>query len=272
MLALVNGEPQLLGLKRMLEVFLEFREETITRRTQYELRKAQERDHILQGYLIALANLDAIIALIRGAADTPAAKQELMDTYGLSELQADAILQMQLRRLTALEADKIQREHEELVAQIADLQDILARRERILDIITTELGELKARHDDPRRTVIEMDDAELTDISLIANEQVVILVTDQGYIKRMPVATFEAQSRATRGKAGAKMKEDDGVQHFITCYTHDYLLFFSDRGVTYALRAYQIAEGSRASRGMPSRWPQASWKITPPNLLAMITG
>ncbi|WP_052050063.1 DNA gyrase subunit A [Leptolyngbya sp. KIOST-1] len=251
MLALVNGEPQLLGLKRMLEVFLEFREETITRRTQYELRKAQERDHILQGYLIALANLDAIIALIRGAADTPAAKQELMDTYGLSELQADAILQMQLRRLTALEADKIQREHEELVAQIADLQDILARRERILDIITTELGELKARHDDPRRTVIEMDDAELTDISLIANEQVVILVTDQGYIKRMPVATFEAQSRATRGKAGAKMKEDDGVQHFITCYTHDYLLFFSDRGVTYALRAYQIAEGSRASRGMP---------------------
>ncbi|MBE9112316.1 DNA gyrase subunit A [Nodosilinea sp. LEGE 07298] len=251
MLALVNGEPQLLGLKRMLEVFVEFREETIVRRTRYELRRAEEKDHLLQGYLIALANLDAIIALIRGAADTPAAKQELMDTYSLSELQADAILQMQLRRLTALEADKIQREHDELVAQIADLQDILARRERILDIITTELGELKAKHDSPRRTVIEMDDAELTDISLIANEQVVILVTDQGYIKRMPVATFEAQSRATRGKAGAKMKEDDGVQHFITCYTHDYLLFFSDRGVTYALRAYQIAEGSRASRGMP---------------------
>ncbi|WP_017298197.1 DNA gyrase subunit A [Nodosilinea nodulosa] len=251
MLALVNGEPQLLGLKRMLEVFLDFREETIIRRTQYELRKAQERDHILQGYLVALANLDAIIALIRGAADTPAAKQELMDTYGLSEVQADAILQMQLRRLTALEADKIQQEHEELVAKITDLEDILARRERILDIIVTELGELKAKHDDPRRTIIEMDDGELTDISLIANEQVVILVTDQGYIKRMPVATFEAQSRATRGKAGAKMKEDDGVQHFITCYTHDYLLFFSDRGVTYALRAYQIAEGSRASRGMP---------------------
>ncbi|MBE9137897.1 DNA gyrase subunit A [Nodosilinea sp. LEGE 07088] len=251
MLALVNGEPQLLGLKRMLEVFLEFREETIIRRTRYELRRAEEKDHILQGYLIALANLDAIIALIRGAADTPTAKQELMATYSLSDLQADAILQMQLRRLTALEADKIQQEHEELVAKITDLQDILARRERILDIITTELGELKAKHDDPRRTVIEMDDGELTDISLIANEQVVILVTDQGYIKRMPVATFEAQSRATRGKAGAKMKEDDGVQHFITCYTHDYLLFFSDRGVTYALRAYQIAEGSRASRGTP---------------------
>ncbi|MGB5972908.1 MAG: DNA gyrase C-terminal beta-propeller domain-containing protein, partial [Nodosilinea sp.] len=251
MLALVNGEPQLLGIKRMLEVFLEFREETIVRRTQYELRRAEEKDHVLQGYLIALANLDAIIALIRGAADTPAAKQELIDTYGLSEVQADAILQMQLRRLTALEAGKIQQEHEELVAKITDLEDILARRERVLEIIITELGELKAKHNDPRRTVIEMDDAELTDISLIANEQVVILVTDQGYIKRMPVATFEAQSRATRGKAGAKMKEDDGVQHFITCYTHDYLLFFSDRGVTYALRAYQIAEGSRAARGTP---------------------
>ncbi|HIK44842.1 MAG TPA: DNA gyrase subunit A [Leptolyngbyaceae cyanobacterium M65_K2018_010] len=251
MLALVNGEPQLLGLKRMLEVFLDFRIETITRRTQYELRKAEERDHILQGYLIALANLDAVIALIRGAADTPTAKQELMDTYGLSEVQADAILQMQLRRLTALEADKIQQEHEELVAKIADLQDILARRERILEIIVNELGELKAKHDDPRRTVIEMDEGELTDISLIANEQVVILVTDQGYIKRMPVATFEAQSRATRGKAGTKMKEDDGVQHFITCYTHDYLLFFSDRGVAYSLRAYQVPEGSRAARGVP---------------------
>jgi len=251
MLALVNGEPQLLGLKRMLEVFLEFREETITRRTRYELRKAEERDHILQGYLIALANLDAVIALIRHAADTPTAKQELMDTYGLSEVQADAILQMQLRRLTALEADKIQAEHEDLVAKITDLQDILARRERILEIIITELGDLKAKHSTPRRTTIEMDEGELSDISLIANEQVVILVTDQGYIKRMPVTTFEAQSRATRGKAGAKMKEDDGVQHFITCYTHDYLMFFSDRGVAYSLRAYQVPEGSRAARGVP---------------------
>ncbi len=251
MLALVNGEPQLLGLKRMLEVFLEFREETITRRTRYELRKAQERDHILQGYLIALANLDAVIALIRHAADTPTAKQELMDTYGLSEVQSDAILQMQLRRLTALEADKIQAEHEDLVAKITDLQDILARRERILEIIITELGDLKAKHNSPRRTTIEMDEGELTDISLIANEQVVILVTDQGYVKRMPLTTFEAQSRATRGKAGAKMKEDDGVQHFITCYTHDYLMFFSDRGVAYSMRAYQVPEGSRAARGIP---------------------
>lgn len=251
MLALVNGEPQLLGLKQMLEVFLDFRVITITRRTQYELRKAEERDHILQGYLIALDNLDAIIALIRAAADTPTAKQELIDRYGLSETQSDAILQMQLRRLTALEAEKIQSEHEELMARITDLQDILARRERILEIIITELGELRDKHADPRRTVIEMDEGELTDVSLIANEQVVILVTEQGYIKRMPVATFEAQSRATRGKAGAKMKEDDGIQHFITCYTHDHLLFFSDRGVAYSLRAYQIPVGSRAAQGTP---------------------
>ena len=251
MLSLVNGEPQLLGLKPMLEVFLDFRIETITRRTQYELRKAEERDHILQGYLIALANLDAIIALIRGAADTPTAKQELMDGYELSEVQADAILQMQLRRLTALEADKIHAEHEELQATIADLQDILARRERILEIIIDELTELKNKFDDPRRTVIEMDEGELTDISLIANEQVVLLITDQGYIKRMPVDTFEAQSRATRGKSGTKMKEDDVVQHFITCYTHDHILFFSDRGVAYSLRAYQVPEGSRVARGVP---------------------
>lgn len=251
MLSLVNGEPQLLGLKSMLEVFLDFRVETITRRTQYELRKAEERDHILQGYLIAMENMDEVIHLIRHAADTPTAKQELMDSYELTETQADAILQMQLRRLTALEADKILQEHEELLAKIADLNDILARRERILDIIIAELTAIREKHVNPRRTVIEPDEGELTDISLIANEQVVILVTEQGYIKRMPIATFEAQSRATRGKSGTKMKEDDGILHFITCYTHDHVLFFSDRGVAYSLRAYQIPEGSRVSRGVP---------------------
>ncbi len=251
MLALVNGEPQTLGLKQMLEVFLDFRVETIVRRTQYELNKAEERDHILQGYLIALANLDAIIALIRHAADTPTAKQELIETYGLTEVQADAILQMQLRRLTALETDKIQQEHEELQAKIADLQDILARRERVLGIIRTELAEIRDRFGDDRRTVIEEDASEINDISLIANQQVVILVTEHGYIKRMPVDTFEAQSRATRGKAGARMKEDDGIQHFMSCCCHDYILFFSDRGVAYCLRGFQIPEGSRTSQGTP---------------------
>ena len=251
MLALVNGEPQLLSLRQFLQVFLDFRIETIVRRTRYELRKAEERDHLLQGLLIALANLDAIIDLIRHAADAPTARQELIETYGLSDAQADAILQMQLRRLTALEAEKIQQEHGELQRRITDLQDILARRDRVLEIIQTELGELRAMHGTPRRTVIEPIDGELGDIDLIANDQALILVTEQGYVKRMPVSAFEAQSRATRGKAGAKMKEDDGIEHFFTCNDHDSVLFFSDRGVVYCLRAYQIPIASRTSRGVP---------------------
>ncbi|HEY9623582.1 MAG TPA: DNA topoisomerase (ATP-hydrolyzing) subunit A [Crinalium sp.] len=251
MLALVNGEPQLLSLKQFLEVFLDFRIETITRRTRYELRKAEERDHLLQGLLIALSNLDAIIALIRHAADVPTAKQELISTYGLSEAQADAILQMQLRRLTALEAEKIQQEHNDLQAKITDLEDILARRERILQIIETEAAQLKATHSTPRRTVIEQIEGELGDVDLIANEQAIILLTEQGYIKRMPVSAFESQNRATRGKAGTRMKEDDGVEHFLTCNDHDSVLFFSNRGVVYCLRAYQIPTGSRTSRGIP---------------------
>ncbi|MEP0955840.1 DNA topoisomerase (ATP-hydrolyzing) subunit A [Leptolyngbya sp. FACHB-1515] len=251
MLALVNGEPQLLTLKHFLQVFLDFRIETIERRTRYELRKAEERDHLLQGLLIALENLDAIIDLIRHAADAPTARVELIETYGLSEAQADAILQMQLRRLTALEAEKIQQEHEELQRRIADLQDILDRRERVLEIIQTEISELRSMHGTPRRTVIEHTDGELGDIDLIANDQALILVTEQGYVKRMPVSEFEAQSRATRGKAGAKMKEDDNIEHFFTCNDHDSVLFFSDRGVVYSLRAYQIPIASRTARGVP---------------------
>jgi DNA gyrase subunit A len=251
MLALVNGEPQLLTLKQFLSVFLDFRIEAITRRTQYQLRKAEERDHLLQGLLIALANLDAIINLIRQAADTATAKQELITNYELSEAQADAILQMQLRRLTALEAEKIQKEHDELQRQIADLQDILARRERILSIITEEVTQLKTVYATPRRTVIEHSEEEIGDADLIANEKSVVLLTEQGYIKRMPLNSFESQNRATRGKAGARMKEDDVVEHFITCCDHDNVLFFSDRGVVYALKAYQIPVSSRNARGTP---------------------
>jgi len=251
MLALVNGEPQTLSLKQFLEVFLEFRVETITRRTRYELRKAEERDHLLQGLLIALGNLDQVIALIRHAADAPTARQELMDSFGLSEAQSDAILQMQLRRLTALEAEKIQQEHEELQARIADLQDILARRDRILEMIEAEVLQLKQSYGNPRRTVIEHVDGELGDIDLIANEKAIILLTEQGYIKRMPVNTFDSQSRDGRGKAGARVKEDDGVEHFLSCCDHDSVLFFSERGIVYCLRAYQIPAGSRTSRGVP---------------------
>ncbi len=251
MLALVDGEPQLLTLKRFLEVFLDFRIETIARRTRYELRKAEERDHLLQGLLIALENLDAIIELIRRSADAPMAKQELIESYGLSETQADAILQMQLRRLTALEAEKIQKEHEELQERIADYQDILARRERVLEIIETELSQLRERFSTPRLTEILESDGSLETIDLIANERALILITEQGYIKRMPVDTFDVQSRATRGKAGAKIKEDDGIKQFMTCCDHDYILFFSDRGVVYSIRAFQIPVASRNSRGVP---------------------
>jgi DNA gyrase subunit A len=251
MLALVNNEPQLLTIRYFLQVFLDFRIETIARRTRWQLRKAEERDHLLQGLLIALSNLDRIIALIRHAADAPTAKQELIESYGLSEAQADAILQMQLRRLTALEAEKIQQEHEDLQTQIADLQDILARRERVLEIIETEVTELRAAHANPRRTVIEQSEDELGDIDLIANEKAVILLTEQGYIKRMPVDAFESQNRATRGKAGARMKEDDAVEHFLSCCDHDSILFFSDRGVVYHAKAYQIHTASRTARGMP---------------------
>jgi DNA gyrase subunit A len=251
MLAIVNGEPQLLTIKKFLTVFLDFRIVSIERRTRYELRKAQERDHLLQGLLIALANMEAMIQLIRGSADSASAKQEMIDRFQLSESQSDAILQMQLRRLTALEADKIQLEHDELQVKIIDLQDILARRERVLEIIETEVGEIKTAFTTPRRTLIEHSDGDLEDIDLIANEKALILVTEQGYIKRMPVDTFNIQSRATRGKKGTGMKEEDAVKHFITCCDHDSVLLFSDRGVVYHVRAYQIPVSSRTAKGIP---------------------
>ncbi|NER49136.1 MAG: DNA gyrase subunit A, partial [Symploca sp. SIO1A3] len=189
--------------------------------------------------------------LIRGAADSAIAREQLIEQFGLSSAQADAILQMQLRRLTALEAEKIQAEHEELQARIADLKDILARRSRVLEIIETEVAQLKATHASPRRTEILPVEGDIGDIDLIANEKVVILLTEQGYIKRMQVSEFSAQARATRGKAAARMKDDDGVEHFFTCCDHDSVLFFSDRGVVYCLRAYQIPASSRTARGVP---------------------
>jgi len=251
MLALVKGEPVVLNLKRMLEVFLDFRVETIERRTKYLLRKAEERDHILQGLLVALNDLDAIIQLIRNAADAATARQGLMDGHGLTEIQADAILQMQLRRLTALEADKIRLEHEDLVAKIADYKDILQRRERVLAIIEEELRQLKDRHDTPRRTEILDLEGGLEDIDLIANERSVVLLTENGYLKRMPVSEFESTSRGTRGKAGTKSQGEEAVRLFISCNDHDSLLLFSDRGVVYSLPAYRVPIASRAAKGTP---------------------
>ncbi|AFY70303.1 DNA gyrase subunit A [Thalassoporum mexicanum PCC 7367] len=249
MLALVDGEPRILSLRDTLTVFIDFRVNVVTRRTQYELRKAEERDHLLQGFLIALANLDEVIALIRGADDTAEARGSLMTNYELSQAQADGILQMQLRRLTALEVGKIEQEHNELVAKIADLRDILANRDRIMAIIREELEAAKAAFATPRRTQILEAEGEIDTADLIANREAIILITERGYIKRLPVDIFAAQNRATRGKAGTSMKEDDAVEHFFACRSHDSLLFFSDRGKVYSLRAYEIHEGSRTSRG-----------------------
>ena len=251
MLALVKGEPILLTLRRMLEVFLDFRVETIERRTRYLLRKAEERDHILLGLLIALDNLDAIIALIRSAADTASARQGLMDEFGLSEAQADAILQMQLRRLTALEADKIRLEHDDLLAKITDYQDILARRERVLGLIIEELHAIRTRYNSPRRTEILDLEGGLDDIDLIANERSVVLLTENGYLKRMPVSEFEATSRGTRGKAGTRSQGEEAVKLFISCNDHDSLLLFSDRGVVYSVPAYRVPICSRTAKGTP---------------------
>jgi DNA gyrase subunit A len=251
MLALVNGEPVLLTLRRLLEVFLEFRVETIERRTRYLLRKAQERDHILLGLLIALDNLDAIIALIRAAPDTPTAREQLMASFGLSEAQADAILQMQLRRLTALEADKIRLEHDDLLAKITDYTDILGRRERVFGLIEEELRVIRSRYDSPRRTEILDLEGGLEDIDLIANERSVVLLTENGYLKRMPVSEFEATSRGTRGKAGTKSQGEEAVKLFISCNDHDALLLFSDRGVVYSVPAYRVPVCSRSAKGTP---------------------
>jgi DNA gyrase subunit A len=235
----------------MLQVFLDFRIETIERRTRYLLRKAEERDHILLGLLLALDQLDPIIALIRAAADTATARQQLQDRHGLSEIQADAILQMQLRRLTALEADKIRLEHEDLVAKIADYKDILGRRERVLGLIQSELQQLRDRYDSPRRTEILDLEGGLEDIDLIANERSVVLLTENGYLKRMPVSEFEATSRGTRGKAGTRSQGEEAVRLFISCNDHDTLLLFSDRGVVYAVPAYRVPVCSRAAKGTP---------------------
>jgi DNA gyrase subunit A len=251
MLALVNGEPILLTLRKMLEVFLDFRIETIERRTRYLLRKAEERDHILLGLLLALDQLDPIIALIRAAPDTATARTQLQDRHGLSAVQADAILQMQLRRLTALEADKIRLEHEDLVTKIADYKDILGRRERVLGLIQEELVQLRERHSVPRRTEILDLAGGLEDIDLIANERSVVLLTETGYLKRMPVSEFEATSRGTRGKAGTRSQGEEAVKLFIGCNDHDTLLLFSDRGVAYALPAYRVPQCSRTAKGTP---------------------
>ena len=251
-LALVNGEPTTLSLRKMLDVFLEFRIETIKRRTSFLLKKAEERDHIIKGLLLALDAMDNIINLIRSAKDTNSAREQLQNDHELSVIQADAILQMQLRRLTALEADKIKAEHDELTRKITDYKNILNDRERINEFILEELSKIDERFSSPRKTEILNLGGGLDDIDLIANERSVVLLTTAGYLKRMPVSEFESTSRGSRGKAGTKNQEDDEVKLFISCNDHDTLLLFSDRGVAYALPAYRVPMSSRTAKGTPS--------------------
>jgi len=251
MLALVNGEPVTLSLRKMLQVFLDFRVETIEKRTKYLLKKAESRDHILLGLLLALDQLDEIINLIRSASDSATAKSKLQELHGLTDIQSDAILQMQLRRLTALEADKIRLEHEDLVEKIIDLKDILNKKERVFEITKIELNEIKEKYNSPRRTEILDLGGGLEDIDLIANERSVVLLTETGYLKRMPVNEFEATSRGTRGKAGTRSQGEEEVKKFISCNDHDSLLLFSDRGVAYALPAYRVPQCSRTAKGTP---------------------
>ena len=251
-LALVNGEPITLSLRKMLDVFLEFRIETIKRRTSFLLKKAEERDHIIKGLLLALEAMDNIINLIRSAKDTNSAREQLQNDHELSVIQADAILQMQLRRLTALEADKIKAEHDELTRKITDYKNILNDKERINEIILEELSKINERFSSPRKTEILNLGGGLDDIDLIANERSVVLLTTAGYLKRMPVNEFESTSRGSRGKAGTKNQQDDEVKLFISCNDHDTLLLFSDRGVTYALPAYRVPMSSRTAKGTPS--------------------
>jgi len=251
-LALVKGEPTTLSLRKMLDVFLDFRVETIRRRTGFLLKKAEERDHIVKGLLLALGVMDEIINLIRSAKDTISAREKLQTDHQLSSTQADAILQMQLRRLTALEADKIKTEHDELTQKINLYQEILNSKERILEIILEELNKIDERFSSPRKTEILDLGGGLDDIDLIANDRSVVLLTEAGYLKRMPLNEFESTSRGSRGKAGTKTHEGDDVKLFISCNDHDTLLLFSDKGVAYALPAYRVPMSSRTAKGTPS--------------------
>jgi DNA gyrase subunit A len=252
LLALVEGEPRLLSLKRLLQVYIEHRREVITRRSQFELDKARARAHILDGLLIALANLDDVIDTIRQSPDAETAKERLMSRFHLSELQAQAILDMQLRRLAALERQKIEDEHKLVLERIAYLEDLLASARKILDVIKTDLAEIAQKYGDPRRTRIAAEATEnLSEQDLVVDEAVLISLTQRGYVKRVAAGRFKAQSRGGRGVTGHTTKEEDEVLFLFPARTLDTVLFFSDRGKVYAEKAYQIPDADRAAKGIP---------------------
>ena len=252
MLALVDGEPRTLPLKRMLQIFIEHRQTVITRRSKFELAKAQARLHILDGYLIALNNIDAVIKTIREAEDADVAKTNLMKRFKLSELQAQAILDMQLRRLAALERWKIEEEHKQVRAVIEGLEDLLAHPKKILALIKTELIELAEKYGDDRRTQISAEAKEnIHDEDLVADEAVLISLTARGYIKRVAATAFRSQSRGGRGVMGHTTKDEDEVVMLIPARSLNTMLFFTDKGKVYSEKIYQIPDSDRATKGIP---------------------
>jgi len=250
MLALVNNQPRLLSISDVLTEFIEHRVDVVIRRTKFELRKAEAKAHILAGLLIALGDLDAIIALIRSAKATDEARQGLIERYSLDHEQANAILEMQLRRLTGLEREKITNEYDGLRASIEEFKGILADRRRVLSIIKEELIELKDRFGDQRVTEIIPDQGDMSIEDLTPNDEMAVFITEKGYIKRVSLDTFERQNRATRGKGAMKTRDEDDVTHFFTAGMHSHLLFFTSRGVAHALKVYELPEGSRQSKGL----------------------
>jgi len=252
LLALVDGEPRTLPLKRALQIFIEHRQTVIVRRTNFELAKARARQHILDGYLIALANLDAVIKTIRESADADVAKTNLVQRFKLSEIQAQAILDMQLRRLAALERWKIEEEHKQVAEQIAHLEDLLAHPKKILSLIQDDMRDLAEKYGDDRRTRIAAEASEeLSEADLVQDEAVLISLTERGYVKRVAASAFRSQSRGGRGVMGHTTKDEDEVVALIPARSLDTMLFFSDRGKVYSEKVYQIPDADRTARGIP---------------------
>lgn len=249
MLALVNGEPKVLNLRDMLGYYLKHQEEVITRRTQYELNKAEERAHILQGLLIALDHIDEVISIIRGSQTVQIAKAELMKKFQLSDAQAQAIVDMRLRALTGLEREKLEKEYEELMKRIGELKAILADRHLLLGVIKEEILAISEKYGDERRTHIGFDVYDISTEDLIPREDVVITMTKLGYIKRMTSDTFKSQNRGGRGIKGMQTLDEDYVEELFLCSTHHYIMFFTNTGRVYRLKGYEIPEAGRTARG-----------------------
>ena len=250
MLALVNGVPKTLTLKQCLEEYLNFQVDVIVRRTQYDLKKAKERDHILRGLVIALDNIDEVIEIMKTSKNIPEGKERLIKRFELSEIQADHIANMTLGKLTGMERQKIIDEMLEIQAKIADYEDILANHDRVLNIILEEVEAIQQKFGDERRTQIENVSGEVDIEDLIPVEDNVVTLSNNGYIKRMPVSAYKAQHRGGRGVTGMKQREDDFVNEMYICSTHDHLLFISNKGIMYRLKCYELPEGSKASRGV----------------------